>query len=182
MKLVGLAGWSDSGKTRLACALIKNISARGLSVSTIKHAHHSFDIDHPKKDSYRHRLAGAKEVVIASDKRWALMHEHGSDEHPLSLFSLVAKIEKVDVLLVEGFKKLPIDKLEIYRTSLQKSLLAPNDSRIKAIISDTAIAERVSIPTFDADNIVEITDFILDKSFFTYPTKGKTSLPHSQET
>lgn len=183
MKLVGLAGWSGSGKTRLLCALIENISARGLKISSIKHAHHSFDIDKQGKDSYLHRKAGAQEVMIASEKRWALMHERADDEPMPSPIALTKKMQQVDVLLVEGFKKFPLDKLEVYRHSLKddssstlrKPLLTNQDSRIRAIVSDipieAPIKEGKPLPVFDANDISSIADFILNQPFFAPPTK-----------
>ncbi len=181
MKFVGLAGWSGSGKTRLLCALIENISARGLKVSSIKHAHHSFDIDKQGKDSYLHRKAGAQEVMIASEKRWALMHERVDDEPLPSPITLVRRMQRVDVLLVEGFKKFPIDKLEVYRHSSQdeseatskKPLLANQDPRIRAIVSDIPLevsSDRGNpLPVFNANDISSIANFILDQPFFAPP-------------
>ena len=186
MKFVGLAGWSGSGKTRLLCALIENISARGLKVSSIKHAHHSFDIDKQGKDSYLHRKAGATEVMIASEKRWALMHERSTDEPMPSPIAMAKQMQQVDVLLVEGFKAFPLDKLEVYRHSLdgeatensgatfKKPLLANQDSRIRAIVSDIAIEAPMNrakpLPVFDANDISSIADFILNQPFFAPPT------------
>jgi molybdopterin-guanine dinucleotide biosynthesis protein B len=122
MRIFGLAGWSGSGKTTLLAALIPELAARGLTVSTIKHAHHEFDIDRPGKDSWRHRQAGAREVMVASSRRWALMHElRDAPEPPFE--DLVARMSPVDLLLVEGWKWHPHPKLEVHRPSLGKSLL-----------------------------------------------------------
>src|SRR5260370_34393929 len=122
MKIFGFAGWSGSGKTTLMTALIPELVARGLTVSTIKHAHHAFDVDQPGKDSWRHREAGATEVLVASERRWALMHELRDAPEP-SLDALVARISPVDLLLVEGFKRHPHPKLEVYRAALGKPLI-----------------------------------------------------------
>ena len=130
MKIFGLAGWSGSGKTTLLTRLIPNLTGRGISVSTIKHAHHRFDIDTPGKDSYEHRKAGASEVMVTSVDRWALMHENRGKDEP-DFDTLVAKMAPVDLLLIEGFKSYPHEKLEVYRTSVGKSLLAPEDDSIR---------------------------------------------------
>src|SRR6202158_3913928 len=135
MRIFGLAGWSGSGKTTLLAALIPELVVRGLSVSTIKHAHHEFDIDQPGKDSWRHRQAGASEVMVASARRWALMHELSGVPDP-SLDELVARMSPVDLLLVEGFKRQPHPKLEVHRPSLGKPLIYPDDSHVVAIASD----------------------------------------------
>src|SRR5438876_5546754 len=132
MRIFGLAGWSGSGKTTLMTALIAEFISRGIAVSTIKHAHHSFDIDQPGKDSWRHRQAGAREVMVASGHRWALMHELRGDTEP-SLDELVMRLGPVDVLIVEGFKRHPHPKLEVHRPSLGKPLLYPDDPHIVAI-------------------------------------------------
>src|ERR1700726_2996227 len=145
MRIFGLAGWSGSGKTTLLAALIPELAARGLTVSTIKHAHHEFDIDQPGKDSWRHRQAGAREVMVASARRWALMHElRDLPEPPLE--DLVAQMSPVDLLLVEGWKRHPHPKLEVYRPSLGKPLLYPEDRHIVALASDQPIA--APIPLF----------------------------------
>src|SRR5262245_39731770 len=135
MRILGLAGWSGSGKTTLMTALIPEFVARGVTISTIKHAHHSFDIDQPGKDSWRHRAAGAHEVMIASDRRWALMHELRDEPEP-GLDELVRKMSPVDLVLVEGFKRHAHRKIEVYRHSLGKPLLHPHDPFIIAVASD----------------------------------------------
>jgi molybdopterin-guanine dinucleotide biosynthesis protein B len=125
MKIFGLAGWSGSGKTTLAIKLIPALVERGVTVSTIKHAHHSFDIDHPGKDSYEHRQAGATEVMVTSGERWALMRElRGAAE--LSIEDLVARMSPVDLVLVEGFKREPHDKLEVFRAERGRRPLCRN--------------------------------------------------------
>jgi molybdopterin-guanine dinucleotide biosynthesis protein B len=159
MRIFGLAGWSGSGKTTLLAALIPELAARGLTVSTIKHAHHEFDIDRPGKDSWRHRQAGAREVMVASSRRWALMHElRDAPEPPFE--DLVARMSPVDLLLVEGWKWHPHPKLEVHRPSLGKSLLYPEDPHIVAIASDEPIA--APIPLLPLTDASTIADFILD--------------------
>jgi molybdopterin-guanine dinucleotide biosynthesis protein B len=159
MRIFGLAGWSGSGKTTLLAALIPELVTRGLTVSTLKHAHHEFDIDRPGKDSWRHRKAGAHEVMVASSRRWALMHElRDAPEPPLE--DLVARMSPVDLLLVEGWKRHPHPKLEVYRPSLGKPLLYPEDRHIVAIASDQPIA--APIPLFPLADAGAIAGFILD--------------------
>src|SRR5437868_1058295 len=159
MRIFGLAGWSGSGKTTLLAALIPELVARGLTVSTIKHAHHEFDIDRPGKDSWRHRQAGAHEVMVASSRRWALMHElRDAPEVPLE--DLVAQMSPVDLLLVEGWKRHAHPKLEVHRPSLGKPLLYPWDPHIVAIASDEPIA--APIPLLQVADAAMVADFILD--------------------
>ena len=122
MRIFGLAGWSGSGKTTLLAGILPELVARGLRVSTIKHAHHEFDIDRPGKDSWRHRQAGASEVMVASARRWAIMHELRGATEP-TLDELVARMSPVDLLLVEGWKRHPHPKIEVHRPSLGKKLL-----------------------------------------------------------
>src|SRR3972149_5284233 len=132
MKVFGFAGWSGSGKTTLIEQLIPRFVLHGLSVSLIKHAHHRFDIDRPGKDSYRHRHAGCTEVMVASDVRWALMHElRREPEHTLE--QQIERMTPVDLLLVEGWKSQPMPKLEVYREANGKPLLHPGDAHIVAI-------------------------------------------------
>lgn len=159
MQLFGIAGWSGSGKTTLLKGLIPTLTARGLSVSTMKHAHHSFDIDVPGKDSHEHRAAGAREVMISSENRWALMHElKGAAEPPLS--ELVARLSPVDLLLVEGFKWEAHPKLEIHRPSVGKPLLQPGDPHIVAVASDVQL-DGLTVPILDLSDIGGIADFII---------------------
>ena len=159
MRIFGLAGWSGSGKTTLLAALIPELAARGLSVSTIKHAHHDFDIDRPGKDSWRHRQAGAREVMVASARRWALMHELRGDAEP-SLDELVTRLGPVDVVIVEGFKRHPHPKLEVHRPSLGKPLLYPDDPHIVAIASDEPFA--APLPLLSLADPAAIAGFMLD--------------------
>ena len=160
MKIFGLAGWSGSGKTTLIVRLIPEITRRGIGVSTIKHAHHKFDIDRPGKDSWEHRHAGATEVLITADKRWALMHENRDEPEP-SLDELIARLSPVDLLLIEGFKSWPHDKLVVHRPSVGKSLIGRTDEHVVAIASDAPV-EKASVPVLDLDDTVAIADFILD--------------------
>jgi len=159
MRIFGLAGWSGSGKTTLLTALIPELRARGLTVSTIKHAHHDFDIDRPGKDSWRHREAGATEVMVSSSRRWALMHELRDAPEP-ALDALVAQMSPVDLLLIEGFKAHPHPKLEVHRPSVGMKLLYPNDPDIVAIASDEAIP--APLPLLPLNDVAGIAGFILD--------------------
>lgn len=159
MKVFGIAGWSGGGKTTLLAKLIPALVARGVSVSTIKHAHHAFDIDKPGKDSHTHREAGAREVMISSTNRWALLHENRG-ETELSLDDMLAKLTPVDLVLVEGFKHHPHDKLEVYRRANDKPLLQPSDPHVRAIASDTPITD-TPVPVFELDAIDEIADFVM---------------------
>src|ERR1700690_4166966 len=134
MRIIGLAGWSGSGKTTLIKKLIPCLLARGLKISTLKHAHHGFDLDQPGKDSFFHRTAGATEVIISSGKRWAILHELRK-EPEWDLAALLSKVSPVDLVLVEGFKRDAFPKLEIYRKENSKPLLHPDDPHIIAIAS-----------------------------------------------
>ena len=159
MRIFGLAGWSGSGKTTLMAALLPELVSRGLTVSTVKHAHHAFDIDRPGKDSWRHRQAGAQEVMIASDRRWALMHELRDHGEP-TLDELVGKLSPVDLVLVEGYKRHPHPKIEVFRRSLGKALLHPGDPEIVAIASDEELPGS-PVPCFSLSDTGAIADFIL---------------------
>ena len=156
-KVFGFAGWSGSGKTTLIERLIPELLAGGLRVSLIKHAHHDFDIDQPGKDSWRHRQAGASEVLISSGKRWALMHELRGVEEP-SLEAHLARLSACDLVLVEGFKREAIPKLEIHRPSVGKPLLYPEDPHIVAVASDSAL--NTHLPCFDLNDVAGIANFI----------------------
>ncbi len=135
MRVIGLAGWSGSGKTTLLARLIPLLAGEGLRVSTIKHAHHNFDVDKPGKDSWTHRQAGASEVLVVSDTRWALMHELRGAPEP-SLTQLLGKLSMCDLVIVEGFKREPIPKIEIWRAEVGKPLLHPEDPDIVLMTSD----------------------------------------------
>ena len=147
MKIFGLAGWSNSGKTTLLARLIPALIAQGVSVSTIKHAHHDFDVDTPGKDSHTHRISGAHEVLVASAARWALMHEHrGAPEPPLA--ALLAKLAPVDLVLIEGFKRDRHPKLEVFRAVNARKLLQPDDPDILAVATDGPLD--IPVPVLDA--------------------------------
>jgi molybdopterin-guanine dinucleotide biosynthesis protein B len=159
MKIFGLAGWSGSGKTTLLTRLLPVLTGRRLTVSTVKHAHHSFDVDRPGKDSWVHRQAGAHEVMVSSANRWALMHEHrGAPES--SLETLLAHMSPVDLVIVEGFKSHPHAKLEIHRPSLDKTLLCRDDPAIVAVASDSEIGG-LPVPLLALDDTSAIADFII---------------------
>jgi molybdopterin-guanine dinucleotide biosynthesis protein B len=158
VRLIGLAGWSGSGKTTLLARLIPALIARGHTVSTVKHAHHAFDIDHPGKDSHRHRLAGAIEVLVSSGQRWALMHElRGAPE--ASLAQLLAHLSPVDFVIVEGFKRDSHPKIEIHRRAVGKPLLHPDDPHIVAVASDTPLPH-ATVPAVDLGDIEAIADLV----------------------
>lgn len=162
MQVFGLAGWSGAGKTTLMVELVQRISRQGIRVSTIKHAHHAFDIDRPGKDSHRHREAGATEVMVTSAARWALMHEIREEAEP-SLAELLAHMTPVDLLLIEGFKTQDYDKLEIHRPVLGKPMLWQDDSRIVAVASDVALTD-LPLPRFDLGDPAAIVQFILNRT------------------
>jgi molybdopterin-guanine dinucleotide biosynthesis adapter protein len=160
MRVFGFAGWSGSGKTTVIERVIPRLIARGLTVSLIKHAHHSFDLDQPAKDSHRHRLAGCSEVLVSSGLRWAMMHELRG-EAEMTLPQALARLSPCDLALIEGYKSFPIPKLEIWRESVGKPLLHPQDSHIVAIATDDpgSVAES-RIPIFALGALDEIATFI----------------------
>jgi len=162
MRIIGLAGWSGSGKTTLITKLIPRLIARGVLVSTLKHAHHGFDLDQPGKDSFFHRTAGATEVIISSAKRWAILHEL-REEPEWNLRSLVAKMSPVDFVLVEGFKRDAFPKLEIHRAANNKPLIHPEDPHIVAIASDIALPQ-AKVPVIDLNDIETIADLLLARA------------------
>ena len=160
VKIFGFAGWSGSGKTTLIEQLIPRFVERGLRISLIKHAHHTFDVDHRGKDSYRHRQAGACEILVTSSRRWVLMHELRGTPEP-SFEQQVQRISPCDLLLVEGFKHAPIPKLEVWRKETGEPLLHPNDPHIVAIASDAKVETR--LPLLDLNDVETIARFILKK-------------------
>lgn len=160
MKIFGFAGYSGSGKTTLIEKLIPLFAARNLKVSLIKHAHHTFDIDQPGKDSYRHRHAGCTEVLVTSSRRWALMHELRGAPEP-GLTEQIERLSPCDLLLVEGFKHERIPKLEVYRQEVGESLLHPHDGNIVAVASDKKVDAK--LPQFDLNRPDEIAKFILQQ-------------------
>jgi molybdopterin molybdotransferase len=159
MKIYGVIGWKNAGKTGLMERLVAEIRARGFNVSTIKHAHHAFDLDHPGKDSHRHRQAGAREVLLASHKRWALLHELGdAPEPPLS--HLLDKLAPADLVLVEGYKRDTHAKIEVFREPAGHELIQPGDPTVRAVAADVALAA-LPVPVFDLNDTRAIADFIL---------------------
>ena len=158
MKIFGFAGWSGSGKTTLIEKLIPRFVGRGLRVSLIKHAHHSFDVDTPGKDSYRHREAGASEILVTSSRRWVLMHELRGAQEP-AFDEQIKRFSPCDLLLVEGFKFAPIPKLEVWRQQTGEALLHPNDPHIVALASDAKV--KTSLPLLDLNDDAAIAAFIV---------------------
>ena len=158
MKVFGFAGWSGSGKTTLIEKLIPRFAGAGLRVSLIKHAHHTFDVDQPGKDSYRHRHAGASEVMVTSSRRWVLMHElRGAAEPPFE--EQLKRLSPCDIVIVEGFKHAPIPKLEVWRRETGEPLLHPNDPHIVAVASDTRVDTR--LPVLHLNDDAAIAQFIM---------------------
>ena len=169
MRIIGLAGWSGSGKTTLITKLIPRLTARGISVSTLKHAHHGFDLDQPGKDSFFHRAAGASEVIISSANRWAILHElRGQPEWDLA--ALMGKMSPVDLVLVEGFKRDVFPKLEIHRIANGKPLIHPEDPHIVAVASDSAVSAAL-VPVIDLNDIEAIADLLLKHAVPVAPAK-----------
>ena len=158
MKIFGFAGWSGSGKTTLIEKLIPRFVKQGLKVSLLKHAHHTFDVDHPGKDSHRHRLAGCTEVMVTSSRRWVLMHELRGEREP-SFEDQVRHLSPCNLLLVEGFKFQPIPKLEVYRPAVESPPLHPNDPNIIAVATDAKLETR--LPVLDLNDDAGIAAFIL---------------------
>src|SRR5581483_446564 len=156
MRIIGLADWSGSGKTTLLTKIIPRLAARGLAVSTVKHAHHAFDLDQPGKDSHTHRLAGATEVLVGSASRWALVHELRGAAEP-TLGELLRKLAPVDLVIVEGYKTEPHPKLEVYRAAIGKRLLHPEDPNIVAIASDQPLPG-APVPVVDLNDIDGIVE------------------------
>ncbi len=159
MKIYGVTGWKNTGKTTLMEGLVTEMVSRGLRVSTVKHAHHDTEIDHPGRDSYRHRTAGATEVVLSSPRRWAVMHElRNAPEPPLA--ELLTRLSPVDLVLIEGYKRAPHPKIEAYRAAAGRDLLARSNATIRAVASDTVL-EGVDLPLLDLNDTQAIADFIL---------------------
>ena len=158
MKIYGVTGWKNAGKTGLMERLVAEITSRGLSVSTIKHAHHSFDVDHPGKDSHRHRVAGAHEVLLASKNRIALMQELRNHEEP-ELAHLLTRLSPVDLVLIEGYKRDRHPKIEVHRAVTGQPLIAPGDDTIRAVASDVPLT--LDRPVFGLDDTIALADFVL---------------------
>lgn len=159
MNVFGVVGWKNSGKTGLMERLVTEITGRGFSVSTVKHAHHSFDVDHEGKDSHRHRVAGARQVLLASRNRWALMHELRDEPEP-TLTELLTQIAPVDLVLIEGYKRDHHAKIEAHRHETRQDLIAPGDPTIKAVASNVA-HPGLGVRVLDLDDTKGIADFIL---------------------
>ena len=157
-KVIGFAGFSGSGKTTLLEKVIPLLKARGLRISVIKHAHHNFDIDKPGKDSFRHREAGASEVMVVSGYRWALMHELINEQEP-SLEELCSRLSTCDLVLVEGYKFSDIPKFEVHRSVTGHPHLYPDDKNIIALVTDTA--SDISLPQLDVNSPPQVADFIV---------------------
>lgn len=158
MRIYGVIGWKNAGKTGLMERLVTEITRRGFRVSTVKHAHHTFDVDHPGRDSYRHREAGATEVLLASRNRFALMHElRDEDEPPLS--ELLTHLSPVDLVLIEGYKRDTHPKIEAFRAAPANPLIAPDDPTVRAVAADCSLD--LDRPVFDLNDTAGIADFIL---------------------
>jgi molybdopterin-guanine dinucleotide biosynthesis protein B len=158
-RVIGLAGWSGAGKTTVVSRLIPCLAGRGLSVSTIKHAHHAFDLDTPGKDSWEHRHAGARQVLVGSALRWALLTELRGAPEP-TLAEMLARLDPVDLILVEGFKREPIPKIEIHRAANGKPWRFPEDPLVRGIAAD--VAPPSALPHVALDDIEGIADLVLE--------------------
>lgn len=173
-RIIGLAGWSGAGKTTLLINVIPRLVARGLKISTVKHAHHNFEIDKPGKDSHSHRMAGATEVLVGSANRWALVHELRDQTEP-GLPELLLRLSPVDLVIVEGYKRLPHPKLEVYRADVGKPLMQPDDPHIVAIATDAALRS-ARVPVVALDDIEGITELLLKHAVpmktLASPTEG----------
>ena len=161
-RVLGIVGWSGSGKTTLLVKLIPVLVGRGLKVATLKHAHHAFDVDKPGKDSYAHRKAGAGEVIVFSDRRWVQMHEIG-DEPPPTLADLLRKLSPCDLVLIEGFKREPHAKLEVFRPEVGKPLLCPDDPAITALACPLPWP-KAPIAVVDLDDMEAVADLVYAKA------------------
>jgi molybdopterin-guanine dinucleotide biosynthesis protein MobB len=160
MKLYGVVGWKNAGKTGLMERLVTEITGRGLSVSSVKHAHHTFDVDHPGKDSFRHRAAGAREVILSSRNRVALMQELRGAPEP-TLAQLLARLSPVDLVLIEGYKRDAHPKIEAHRAATGNPLIALDDASVRAVASDVPLD--LDRPVFDLDDTRAIADFVLSE-------------------
>jgi molybdopterin-guanine dinucleotide biosynthesis protein MobB len=158
MHVFGITGWKNSGKTTLVVKLVSHLAALGYKVSTIKHAHHAFDIDQPGRDSFQHREAGATEVLVSSVNRWALIHEL-RNENEISLNDVLSKLTPVDLVLIEGYKHDEHPKLQVYRPDVNKEVMLGNIPNIVAIASNQPLQS--TVPVLNLNNIEEVADFIL---------------------
>ena len=159
MNVYGVIGWKNAGKTGLMERLVADITARGFSVSTVKHVHHDVDLDQPGKDTFRHRLAGAHDVVLASSHRFAILHEHRGPEPDLA--EILTRLAPVDLILVEGYKRDAHPKIEVYRRETGRDLIQPDDSLIRAIATDVPDLGPLSVPVLDLNDTQSIATFIL---------------------
>ena len=160
--VIGIAGWKNSGKTTLAVKLIGELTRRGYRVASIKHAHHEADIDHENTDTYRHRAAGAAEVALVTGVRWAIIHELREEAEP-SLADILAKLAPADIVVVEGFKRDAIPKIEVRRqAAAERRPMAPDDPQVVAVASDSA-DEPDAVPRFDLDDVTAIADFVVGR-------------------
>jgi molybdopterin-guanine dinucleotide biosynthesis adapter protein len=157
MKVFGIIGWKNAGKTSLMERLVAEITGRGFTVSTVKHVHHDVDLDQPGKDTFRHRAAGASEVILASAKRFALLHEHRGPEPALA--DILARLAPVDLVLVEGYKRDSHAKIEVFRIGEGRALIQPGDPTVRALATDAAVD--VTVPVLDLNETARIADFVL---------------------
>lgn len=162
MRIIGLAGWSGSGKTTLLAKIIPRLTGRGYRVSTVKHAHHGFNVDTPGKDSHTHRLAGATEVMVASAKRWALMHELRGAPEP-TIYDLLQRMSPVDLVLIEGFKSSLHARIEVYRKEIGKPPFHPENPQVVGIVSDTPFPD-AGCPVVAIDDIDGVVNLVLAKA------------------
>ena len=160
-KCIGIAGWKNSGKTQLACALVEHLSAMGYVVSTLKHAHHAFDLDTPGTDSFRHRAAGAREVALVSANRWAIQHQLQGEPEP-DFQTMVNRMSACDLLVVEGYKREPIAKIEIIGPDPKFPPLWREDPNVIAVACDDALPD-CPLPQFRRSQVIEIANVILKK-------------------
>ncbi len=179
MRIIGLAGWSGAGKTTLLAKALPRIVARGLTVSTLKHAHHSFDLDQPGKDSHTHRIAGATEVLIASVNRYALMHELRGAPEP-SLPELLAKLSPVDLVVIEGFKTARYSKLEVFRAEVGKPALHLDDPFVVGIVSDTPFSAS-GRPVVSIEDIDAVVGLMLERAEPIAQVLAREKAPAAQQ-
>ena len=159
MRVIGLAGWSGAGKTTLLIKLIPVLRQRGLSVSTLKHAHHGFEVDQPGKDSFEHRQAGASEVLVASRRRWALIRELREEAEP-GLADLLRRLSPVDLVIVEGFKAQPHPKIEVHRAANRKPFLFPDIPNVRAVAADGPVPS-APVPVVALDDVAGVADYAI---------------------
>ena len=175
MKIAGIVGWHNSGKTTLLVSVVQELVARGHRASTIKHAYHAFDVDTTGKDSWRHCEAGAIEVMVGSEKRWTLMYEHRGAAKP-DLGHLLAQMSPVDIVLVEGFKTEPHDKIEVYRDGIEEPLIACTDSHVVAVASNVTLKRLgTDVATLDIDDASAVADFIVQHWGLESPSTARSA-------